>query len=158
MTTQGTLRLVAGYSSKTGAPVYEEILAEVISATRWRVLRSPGFVQGIAAGDEIELADREESGFRVLHRAGNLSVQFFSNGDLHAAEAFLTERISSIGGWLDGRERSTLVYTVPVAAGFPAIEGVMKEAVERFPESEWGFGNVYDPRDGMTPLNWWRTP
>lgn len=156
MMTEGTLRLVAGFASQTGAPVYEEILVQGIGANRWRVLRSPGFVQGIAAGDEIELSDREESGFSVVHRAGNVSIQFFRNADLQDAEAFLTESLARIGGWLDGKERSTIVFTVPVAAGFPAIEAVMREASERFSESEWGFGNVYDPKDGCTPLNWWK--
>jgi hypothetical protein len=25
----------------------------------------------------------------------------------------------------------------------------------RFPDSIWYYGNVYDPEDGVTPLNWW---
>jgi hypothetical protein len=36
-----------------------------------------------------------------------------------------------------------------------AIEFVFIEFVAAHPGTEWMFGNVYDPRDGVTPLNWW---
>lgn len=48
------------------------------------------------------------------------------------------------------------MYTVPVSAGFVAIEGVLNGLNDRFPDYEWFYGNVYDPKDGETPLNWWK--
>jgi hypothetical protein len=47
------------------------------------------------------------------------------------------------------------VFTVPVSAGFGAVEAAFDGYVRRQPGAEWYFGNVYDERDGMTPLNWW---
>lgn len=155
MEKRGVLRLVAGHSSQTGAPAYEEVHVEDVGPGRFRVLQSPGFVLGVAGGDEIELDPKLPSGFRVLSRGGNVSIQFFREGDLQEAEDFLTENLARLGGWRDGREKSVLVFSVPVSAGFPAIEKVMRGAMERFPDAEWGFGNVYDPEDGVTPLKWW---
>jgi hypothetical protein len=37
--------------------------------------------------------------------------------------------------------------------GHPALR-TLGEMMEQFPGSEWYYGNVYDPRDGVTPLNW----
>jgi len=48
-----------------------------------------------------------------------------------------------------------MVFTVPVGAGFPKIEAIFNDLVAAHPEMEWLFGNVYDPGDGVTPLNWW---
>jgi hypothetical protein len=48
-----------------------------------------------------------------------------------------------------------LVLTVPLAAGWDAIESSMNAAVERLGASSWLYGNVYDPSDGVTPLRWW---
>ena len=47
------------------------------------------------------------------------------------------------------------IDTVPVSAGFPAIEAVFNAWVAEHPGWEWSFGNVYDPADGVTPLGWW---
>lgn len=152
----GLIQLVAGFSSKTGAPVYEELLVEDLGNERYRVVRSPGFVLGVAAGDEVELDQSTDPGFRVLKRGGNVNIQFFQRGGLEEPRGFLEGQLSPLGGWLDGIEKGTLVFSVPVSAGFPAIEGVMSEAMKRFPDAEWGFGNVYDPKDGVTPLNWWK--
>ncbi len=46
--------------------------------------------------------------------------------------------------------------SLPVSVGFPVIENVMERFLQAQPESEWYFGNVYDRRDGVTPLNWWK--
>ncbi|MDR3659728.1 MAG: hypothetical protein P4L86_04845, partial [Mycobacterium sp.] len=61
--------------------------------------------------------------------------------------------------WLDGKLESAnewlLVYTIPVSSTFAKIEGVMAYAQQKFPGCRWFYGNVYDPKDGTTPLNWW---
>ena len=41
--------------------------------------------------------------------------------------------------------------TIPMSAGFGAIEEVMAEAVKTFEDFEWYYGNVYE-EDGRTPL------
>jgi hypothetical protein len=134
------------------------VLAEEVGRNRFRIVRSPGFVLGLAAADEIELEDRPDPGFRVLRHGGNVSIQFFRRDGLEEAKRLLKEQLEPLGGWFDGEEKSTLVFSVPISVGFPSIENAMREVVHHFPDAEWGFGNVYDPKDGVTPLNWWVGP
>jgi hypothetical protein len=61
----------------------------------------------------------------------------------------------SLGGRLDGGYSRMLVLTIPLAAGFDAVAAAFDDAVRRHPGSAWLYGNVYDPSDGITPLNWW---
>ena len=49
-----------------------------------------------------------------------------------------------------------LVYSIHVSCGFSAIENILNEFVGRDGQSAWMYGNVYDPADGETPLNWWQ--
>ena len=71
-------------------------------------------------------------------------------------EEFATEMIRECRGRLDGESENVLVYTVPVSVGFPTLEAAPKKIVARHPTIEWFYGNVYDPVDGTTPLNWWK--
>jgi hypothetical protein len=43
-----------------------------------------------------------------------------------------------------------------VSCGFAEIEKVLEEAVQAHGAAAWMYGNVYDPQDGITPLNWWQ--
>ena len=147
-----TITLLAG-SSSDGRPAREELLVQRVGPMQFQVLRSPGLVEGIAAGDRIECS--EDGTFRVLERGGNLCIQIFRRGPVAELETVLTARLLPLGGRLDGKTPRVLVYTVPVNAGFPAIESALRESIAAFPETEWYFGNVYDPADGITPLNWW---
>jgi hypothetical protein len=147
-----TLKLLAGPSS-SGTPAYEEVLAERRSMKRYKLLKSPGLVQGLAAGDVFEALP--DGTFNVVERGRNLSIQIFGRGDMNPVERLATERLSVLGGRLDGQSQRELVYTVPIVAGFPAVEAILNELVARFPAVDWYFGNVYDPSDGVTPLNWW---
>lgn len=148
------LRLLAGRSS-SGRPAYEEVLAEWVDGNRYRLIKSPGLVLGVAAGDEIELCDNES--FRVLRRAGNVCVQLFSSDPdlLQQCERHLTPLLRALGGWLDGRAEKELVFTIPAEVGFRPIEQALGGASQLFKGIEWYYGNVYDPVDGVTPLNWW---
>lgn len=139
---------------RQGQPLKEPVHAELIRPGEFRLLYSPGLVQGIAAGDEFRLLG-EDGAFEVTRRAGNLAVQVFSDGPVGPWQADLTERVSQIGGNFDGAIEKGLVFTLPVTAGFPAIEAVFGHWVAEHPGWEWYFGNVYDPADGITPLNWW---
>jgi hypothetical protein len=154
-----TLNLFVG-DRKDGTPVVEEVPVEPLGGRRYRLRASPGLLEGMAAGDEFETAGTEERPvFRLLRRGGNVSVQFFAAKDsVESCETFLLPRMRALGGRLDGRRENLLVFTIPVAVGFPAIEGVIREGQAAFPGSEWMYGNVYDPADGHTPLNWWQTP
>jgi hypothetical protein len=125
---------------------------------RYRLLASPGFVEGLAAGDEFELDPHAPLGHRVVRRGGNLCVWFYhaapvDDSDMATADVRLVAE--SLGGRLDGGYSHMLVLTVPLAAGFDAVADAFDRAVRRHAGSAWLYGNVYDPSDGMTPLNWW---
>lgn len=137
----------------SGRPVFEEVLVEARGRDRYLLVASPGLALGVAAGDEIEV---DESGrFRVLTRGGNLCVQVFRKEHIDEVDRFASTRIMQLHGRLDGRSAKQVVYTIPVSAGFPAIERILADVMATYPDVEWGFGNVYDERDGVTPLNWW---
>lgn len=146
-----TLRLIAGHST-SGMPAFEELLVERTSEGRFKLLRSPGLVLGLAADDVIEAPG--DGTFSLVQRGMNLCIQIFGAGDLTPLERLLSERLGKLGGRLDGQTKRVLVYTVSVSAGFPAVEAILKDAVGELPGAEWYFGNVYDPVDDR-PLNWW---
>jgi hypothetical protein len=112
-------------------------------------------VQGIAAGDEFRLVD-PDGAFEVVRRSGNLAVQVYSRKAVAPVKEELTQAVERLGGNLDGCIERGMVFTIPVRAGFRAIEAVFNKCVADHPEMEWYYGNVYDPRDGKTPLNWWQ--
>jgi hypothetical protein len=136
----------------------ESLPVAVVGPARFRLLASPGFVEGLAAGDEFVLDDDVLLGYRVLERGGNLCVWLYFAQDVseHGAETDDVRRaVEGLGGWLDGGWSRMLVFTVPLTAGFPAVDAALDAAVARIPGASWAYGNVYDPRDGATPLNWW---
>jgi Domain of unknown function (DUF4265) len=138
---------VFAQTSKSGRRVYEQVLVKQEGA-HYRLVQSPGLVIGIAAGDLFDLAANDAP--RVIERGGNVCVQVFSP-DATALAPMLGARFAAIGGRLDGSTAKNLVYTVAVTAGFDAIEAIFAE----LDQVEWYYGNVYDPKDGKTPLNWW---
>ena len=103
------------------------------------------------------LAGTNASGDPVLERGGNLAVQVFLEREegSEASLAALAQRIEALGGRLDGGAHRGRVYTIPVTAGFPAVEEAFNALVAEHAGAEWVFGNVYDQADGVTPLNWW---
>ena len=142
-----------------GAHQGEETLPVVaLGQGRYLLLASPGFVEGLAAGDEFQLDVRARGGHRVLQRGGNLCVWFYHSEPLdESSEATCDVRLvaESLGGRLDGGYSRMLVLTVPLAAGFDVVAAAFDEAVRRHAGSAWLYGNVYDPSEGSTPLNWW---
>jgi hypothetical protein len=61
--------------SDDGSLKTREVLeVDPVPPGRCRLLHSPAFVDGLAAGDVIELDERERCGFRLVSRAGNLAV------------------------------------------------------------------------------------
>lgn len=134
-------------------PAYEEILAEHLDSKRYRLIKSPGLVLGLAADDEFELA--EDGTFRVLTRGKNVCVQVFSRSTIDECQQRLMPDVTELGGRLDGKAERELVFTIPVSVGFQRIEDVLNRASADLKDYEWYYGNVYDPVDGVTPLNWW---
>ena len=126
---------------------------------RYRLLASPGFVEGLAAGDEFELDADSPLGHRVVRRGGNLCVWFYHSEPLSESSevtADIRRVAESLAGHLDGGYSRMLVLTIPLATGFDAVAAAFDDAVRRHAAASWLYGNVYDPADGMTPLNWWR--
>jgi hypothetical protein len=148
MRVQSVLRVLVEVGP-SGQPFYEQVLVEQ-EAAHYRLVKSPGLLFGVAAGDLIEL--NPDNSPRVIERGGNVCVQVYCrpSGPL---EKILTPRFAALGGRLDGSTPKNLVYTVPVTVGFPAIEAVLKDLESPV---DWLYGNVFDPADGITPLNWWK--
>ena len=140
--------LVNGKAAKE--PVHVAGLAD----GRFRLLYSPGLVQGIAAGDEFRLLD-DDGRFEVTSRSGNLAIQVFSPVRVDELRDELVARVVRLGGRLDGAIERGLAFTVPIATGFAAIEEVFNGWIEEHAGWEWHYGNVYKTSDGVTPLNWW---
>ena len=142
-----------------GARQGEEVLPVVeLGDGRYRLLASPGFVEGLAAGDEFELDPDAPLGHRVVRRGGNLCVWFYHSEPLSESSEVTADvrRVAeSLGGHLDGGYSRMLVLTIPLAAGFDAVARAFDDAVRRHAAASWLYGNVYDPADGATPLNWW---
>jgi hypothetical protein len=107
----------------------------------------------VAAGDVIQIDEGLTP--RVISRGRNLCIQVYSKSAGRQVEDALVQNLRPLGGYLDGKSPRQLVFTVPVAAGFEAIEKRLTIALTPFPDVEWFYGNVYDPLDGVTPLNWW---
>ena len=137
---------VAAGTNSSGEPVFERLPARLLDDGTYQIVSSPMLVLGLAAGDQITLLDGE---FQVVSRSGNIAVQVF--GAPAAVVASLREAVATLGGNLDGQEPRAVVFTIPVAVGFQAIESVFNQA-----EVDWYFGNVYDS-DGVTPLLWWES-
>jgi hypothetical protein len=60
-----------------------------------------------------------------------------------------------IDATLDLTSPRILVFTIHVSIGFQKIEDTINKVLGNFPDTVWYYGNVYDPQDGVTPLNWW---
>ena len=113
-------------------------------------------MQGVAGGDDIRVLN-DDGKFEVVRRGGNLAIQVFANDPVEPLRDELAQQVAKLDGVLDGAIEYGLVFTIPVAAGFQAIESVFNAWVDQHPGWEWYYGNVYDPSDGVTPLNWWNS-
>ena len=138
----------------SGEDMTEELAVEVLGSGTYRLLVPPALTYGLAAGDVFEI-DPGTLRPSVVRRAGNLTVWLYPGAAVAEARGLAGE-VAALGGVLEGSvpgER-ILIFTVPVAASFPAVEAVFDRFVERHPSAEWRYGNVYAD-DGVTPLGWW---
>ena len=134
----------------------QPVEVERLNSDNYRVLFSPGFVEGIAAGDTIRITDGKLGHFEVVSRGGNLAVKLVTEQPIGATVSAVSAELESLDGRFDGAIEHAAVWTVPVTAGFEKIEGVMSRAVAAMPGSSWWYGNVYD--DDGAPLRWWELP
>ena len=145
---------------KFGRKDLEEVLpAEPLGGDRFRLLASPGIVEGVAAGDEVELAPADPRGFRVLRRGGQLCLWvYLPEPPPEQTDARLSLAATILGGYLDGGNTNLRVLTVPASAGFKQVEAELGSAVAELPGSIWAYGNVFDRQNGDRPLGWWDDP
>ncbi len=127
--------------TSVGKPAFETVHAISLGSNRYKLEFTPGLAYGVAAGDEIELADGGE--YKVIARAGNLAIRVFAPQTFDGFQNSLTSAVEALGGSLDGSVEGGLAYTIPVRVGFFAVEKVFNGFVSEHPGCEWEFGNVY---------------
>ena len=150
------LPFLAGLNEK-GEPVFESLNAELLDSgtNRVRLLKSPLLARNLAAGDILRVINVSTAEYELERRSGNLCIRLFRKHHLEELEEFLTSAVEKLGGSLDLQADRALVYSVHVSLGFASIETLLNSASEKFSDTFWYYGNVYDPEDGTTPLNWW---
>ena len=150
------LPFLAGLN-EAGDPVFESLEVEFLAndPRQVRLLKSPLLVRNLAAGDTVLLTNPDAAEYQLIKRSGNLSIRVFRRNQLQVLEENLTSAIEKLGGSHDLQTDRALVYSIHFSIGFQAIEDVLNEACQDYPDTVWYYGNVYDPEDGTTPLEWW---
>lgn len=147
------IEIFAGLNPQ-GQPVAEKVQVRVNEDKSLQLIKSPAFVKGLASGDNIQF-DEASQEFEIVRRSGNLCIRVFSREDIGAVAEQLTPALEKLGGELDIETPRMLVYSVHVSLGFTVIEDILNDCLDE--ECLWLYGNVYDPQDGKTPLNWWQS-
>ncbi|SDM30840.1 protein of unknown function [Allokutzneria albata] len=147
----GHVRLFAG-TATSGEPVYEVVPAVRAGQTVYEILGSPGLATGCAAGDRVRVD--ADGRFEIITRGGNVCLVVYPpTPPDDDAVAVLREAFGRLAGQVEAPvDKRFIVVTVPVSAGFPAIEAVVVEWTSRI-GAEWYYGNVYDEDD--RPIGWW---
>lgn len=169
-TASEVLTLIAGFSND-GEPVVEKIAVDALEpasstvetpgksaalAREYRLQKSPAFVRGLAAGDRIRHPSKKQAGYELVQRSGNLAIRVLRKDNIAEVAASLTPEFELLDGSLDLQAPRLLVYSIHVSIGFQVIEELLDRAIGQFPGTVWYYGNVYDPADGVTPLDWWQ--
>lgn len=149
-----TIELFAGMRPD-GQPIVEQLPVSEQKSGELQLVRSPAFAQGIASGDCVRLLPQTQE-VELVRRSGNLSLRIYTKGDMAPLADALVPALEKLGGELDLHNDRMMVFSIHVSCGFETIEKIMEETVGRDEESTWMYGNVYDPADGSTPLNWWQ--
>ena len=148
------IELFAGLGAK-GQPIVEKMQVRELDSGELQLVKSPAFIKGLASGDLIR-CDVPNQEFEIVQRSGNLCVRVFSRNDIMPLADALTPEIEKLGGDLDVETPRMLVYSIHVSCGFDTVESLLNQYVGKDGQSGWLYGNVYDPVDGQTPLNWWQ--
>ena len=136
----------------------ETLEVERLDDGGFRLLHSPAFVWGIAAGDVIELHGDDLAGFRVRARARNVAVVLVvpdAAGRETALVQRLIEDVASFDGRCEGGPARALVFTIPAEAGLRRISTLFDRFCESLEGTSWWYGNVLDRNDQR--LAWCRT-
>ncbi|WP_237062205.1 DUF4265 domain-containing protein [Microbulbifer zhoushanensis] len=152
MTALQIIELFAGVDPE-GQPVVERLQVRVNEDDSCQLVRSPAFIKGIASGDTIKVK-KDTQEFELVKRSGNLAIRVLCRGDSAKLSDELTPQLEKLGGELDMETPRLLVYSIHVSCGFANIEHILNSVCDGA-NSVWNYGNVYDPQDGQTPLNWW---
>jgi hypothetical protein len=148
------IEIFAGLNAQ-GHPAVEKLPVRELEDGTLELVRSPAFIKGLAHGDIIKFQPQTGQ-FEIVQHSGNLSVRVFSRGPIEPLAETLNSGLEKLGGELDVDTPRMLVYSIHVSCGFSAIEEILNRAIAQHPDSQWMYGNVYDPQDGQTPLNWWQ--
>lgn len=146
-----SIHLLAG-QRPDGQLIYEEVFAKNLGDSCYQLTTSPVFARGAAKNDVIRMMPAGR--FEVEQYHGNLCVRVLARADIDVIRQRLDAPLNVLGAELDYQNERTLVYSVPVKAGFEKIEAVLNQAIQGV-DAVWLYANVYDPLDGETPLNWW---
>jgi len=147
------IELFAGIGAN-GQPMVEQLQVRELADGNLQLVQSPVFAKGLAAGDVVKMLPQTRE-FDLVQRSGNLSIRVFSKGDINALSDAITPELEKLGGELERETPRLLSYAIHVSCGFETIEEILNRHVGRDGQSAWVYGNVYDPNDGSTPLNWW---
>lgn len=147
------IELFAGIGAN-GQPIVEKLPVRELDSGELQLVQSPAFAKGLASGDVLKCSSTTRE-FEIVQRSGNLSVRVFSKNDITQLADALIADIEKLGGELDLETPRMLVFSIHVSCGFTAIENIFNQHVGQDGLSAWMYGNVYDPTDGTTPLNWW---
>ena len=147
------IELFAGIGAN-GQPMVEQLQVRELEDGNLQLVQSPAFAKGLAAGDVVKMLPQTRE-FDLVQRSGNLSIRVFSRGDINALSDAITPELEKLGGELERETPRLLSYAIHVSCGFEAIEDILNRYVGQDGQSAWVYGNVYDPNDGTTPLNWW---
>ena len=150
------LPFIAGFNPDD-QPVFESLEVELLDAgsDEVRLLRSPLLTRNLAAGDKLKVLNPAGAEYELLERSGNLSIRVMRRESIEALEQALTPKMEKLGGAHDFSNPRALVYSIHVSLGFGPIEELLNDACARFEGAVWNYGNVYDPEDGTTPMEWW---
>jgi hypothetical protein len=127
-----------------GRGVTEEVPVEQLGDGLVRLLATPCFVEGVGAADVVRLDDA--GGFDLDARCGNVALRFELEGTLADVPQQLATLFDPVGGWVDGWAEGAscalVVCTVPVQAGFPAIEEAAGRALVETGAIRWTYGTA----------------
>lgn len=143
--------------NEEGEPVFESLEVELLpeDSQRVRLLRSPLLTRNLAAGDTVRIINPKTAEYELERRSGNLSIRVFRKHQLESLAEKLVPEFEKLDGTLDRQTDRAMVLTIHCSIGFQTIEDVLNQACTDYPDTVWYYGNVYDPEDGTTPLNWW---
>lgn len=149
------IRLYAGEQAD-GRPVVETLAVIEPETGIFQLVRSPGFMRGIASGDRIRV-DLDTGKFTLVQRSGNLCIRVIARDNIEAIAENLTPEMEKLGGALDYSNERMLIFSIHVSCGFQAIEALLNRHVGAGNDSAWIYGNVYQQENGeMVPMNWWQ--